>query len=137
MLTITKLQTFQIQGNAKTPYIDLNPNGTFKMKGVSTPLDAADFYYSILDWLTDYFRDPSENTNVLVEFSHLNSASSSMLYRIFHLLNRLQESHKSTVRCIWAYDMEDEYMIEFIESIKEMAQEVKFITEPRSFELEA
>ncbi|MEO9533098.1 MAG: SiaC family regulatory phosphoprotein [Crocinitomicaceae bacterium] len=136
METIIQLETYLVKGGIKTPHVELNPNGRFKLSGVSTPLDAAEFYYDILDWLTDYFRDPAENTNILIEFSHINSSSSSMLYRVFHLLNRLQETNKSRVRCVWAYDVEDEFMIEFIESIKEMATGIMFITEPKSIEFE-
>jgi hypothetical protein len=136
METLTKLDALIIKGSSNTLSIELNPDGRLKLTGVSTPLDAADFFYPILDWLTDYFRNPAENTNILVEFSHLNSSSSSMVFRIFYLLNRLQETNKSTVRCIWAYDIEDEFMIEFIDSIQEMASQIKIITEPKSFQFE-
>ena len=136
METMVMLKPFLIEETAKTPLINFNPNGRFNIKGVSTPLDAAGFYFEVLDWLTDYYREPAENTSLLVEFEHINSSSSSMLFRMFHLLNRLQESNKSTVRCIWAYDVEDDFMKEFIDSIQDMATSLKIITEPKSFEFE-
>ena len=136
METLLMLEPFFIEETKKTPLINLNPNGRFKIQGVSTPLDAADFYHEVLDWITDYYRDPAENTSILIEFKHINSSSSSMIFRIFHLLNRLQESNKSTVRCIWAYDVEDDYMKEFIESIQDMATSLKIISEPKSIEFE-
>ena len=129
-----KMEDFILERTERTPQINLYTNGRLSIKGSSTPIDAAGFYYDVLDWATDYYRSPAEKTNIMIEFSHINSSSSSMVYRIFHLLNRLHESKKSFVRCIWAYDVEDEFMIEFIESIQEAAPSVSILKQPKSVE---
>ncbi len=128
------LEEIYREATHKTPKIQLKPDGFIVIQGSSTPIDAAEFYFDILDWLTDYFRSPQENTSVKIELEHINSASANMIYRFFHLLNRLSESEKSTVRCIWTFDVEDEFMIEFLESIEEVAPLVMFISQPRSVE---
>ena len=128
------MENFTLNRTERTPQIDLNTNGRLVIKGNSTPVDAAGFYLEVLDWATDYYRSPAEKTNIIIEFSHINSSSSSIVYRIFHLLNRLHNSKKSFVRCIWAYDVEDEFMIEFIESIQEVAPNVLIIKQPKSVE---
>jgi hypothetical protein len=129
-----ELQDLKIEGTHKTPSVHLRADGFMSLKGTSTPIDAAEFYFPILDWMTDYFRTPQENTSIKMELEHLNSASANTIYRLFHLLNRLQETGKSTIRCIWSFDVEDEFMIDYIESINEAAPLINIITQPRSVE---
>lgn len=128
------MESFILNRTERTPQIELNPNGRLSIKGNSTPVDSAGFYMDVLDWATDYYRNPAEKTNIIIEFSHINSSSSSIVYRIFHLLNRLHLSEKSFVRCIWSYDVEDEFMIEFIESIEEIAPSLFILKQPKSVE---
>ena len=66
------MENFTLNRTERTPQIDLNTNGRLVIKGNSTPVDAAGFYLEVLDWATDYYRNPAEKTNIIIEFSSDN-----------------------------------------------------------------
>ena len=112
------MKSLILKGSEKTPYFQLNANGDLRFGGVSMPEDAASFYFEIMDWISDYYRTPSDKTSVTVSFIYLNSSSSSMIFKIFHALKRLQESGKSSVNCIWYYEKSDQGMHDYIQKIQ-------------------
>jgi len=63
-----------------------------EFSGISMPEDAANFYFKIMDWISDYYRKPNKETSIKIAFRYINSTSSSMLMRIFHTLKNLQEN---------------------------------------------
>lgn len=110
----------------KTPFFDLRSDGNFKFGGISMPEDAATFYFKIIDWITDYYRAPNEETSITVGFRYLNSSSSSMVMKIFHAFKRLQESGKTTIKCTWYYEKEDTHMLEYVEQVARHADNIEF-----------
>lgn len=115
-----------VHESSKTPFFNLREDGNLTFGGISMPEDAADFYFSIIDWISDYYRKPSLYTNVKVGFSYLNSSSSSMILKIFLALKRLQETGKTNIKCKWYYDIEDKDMQEYIDLIKNHASNIEF-----------
>lgn len=111
-----------IPGSEKTPFFSLLKNGELAFGGVSMPEDAAHFYFPIIDWITDYYREPCENTKVIVSFRYLNSSSTSMIRKIFYGLNRLQKTGKTNISCDWYYEATDEDMLDYISNIQELAE---------------
>ncbi|WP_066755710.1 DUF1987 domain-containing protein [Crocinitomix algicola] len=120
------MENLVLNASEKTPYCNLECNGNFKFEGVSMPEDAATFYFKIIDWISDYYRTPSENTLITVNFAYLNSTSSSMILKIFHSLNRLQDSGKTCIKCKWYYEPEDIDMKEYIEQVSDCAKNIEF-----------
>ena len=120
------MKDFKLTGSDKTPHFTLNSNGDIRFGGVSMPEDAASFYYDIMDWISDYYREPNSKTVVTVNFRYLNSSSSSMVFKIFDALKRLQATGKSIVRCSWYYEEADESMLDYIERIKDHADNIEF-----------
>jgi SiaC family regulatory phosphoprotein len=117
-------------GSEKTPHFKLNTNGDLRFGGISMPEDAASFYFDIMDWISDYYRTPCPKTFVTVSFRYLNSSSSSMVFKIFHAFKRLQDSGKSTVKCIWYYEKTDQGMADYIEQIQSHVDNIEFKLHP-------
>ena len=95
------------------------------------PEDAASFYFEIMDWISDYYREPCPETIITVSFRYLNSSSSSMIFKIFHMFKRLQESGKSVISCIWYYEESDRGMHDYIQRIKDHADNIQFKISPK------
>jgi hypothetical protein len=124
------MENLILKGSEKTPHFALRCDGDISFGGISMPEDAATFYFDIMDWLSDYYREPSVETLVTVSFRYLNSSSSSMILKIFHLLNRLHSSGKTDVKCIWYYEDTDENMLNYIERIQALADNIEFRIHP-------
>ncbi|MCG8575464.1 MAG: DUF1987 domain-containing protein [Flavobacteriales bacterium] len=120
------MEDFLLKGTKKTPTVFLKKDGTFVFSGTSMPEDAANYYFNIMDWLSDYFRSPADSTHIKISFRYLNSASSSMIYKIFHLMNRLPITGRSSVNCTWTMEEDDQQMFDFYNQIKEMASNIQF-----------
>lgn len=115
-----------VTASEKTPYFSLLEDGNLSFGGISMPEDAASFYFRIIDWISDYYRNPNRITNVKVGFRYLNSSSSSMILKIFLALKRLQETGKTNIKCQWYYDADDQDMKEYIEVIRNHASNIEF-----------
>jgi hypothetical protein len=124
------MQNLILEGSEKTPHFKLLANGDISFGGISMPEDAASFYFDIMDWISDYYRSPCNETVITVSFRYLNSSSSSMIFRIFHTFKLLQESGKSLISCIWYYEEADLGMADYIERIKDHADNIQFKVKP-------
>ena len=125
-----------IEGKEKTPFFSLLPSGKLSFGGTSVPEDAASFYFPIIDWFSHYYRLPSGDTEIRVAFRYLNSTSSSMIHKIFHMLGRLQETGKTNISCEWLYEAEDLDMLDFINKMKEVAPSINLIIQSKTHLLE-
>jgi len=124
------MENLILKGSEKTPHFALKSDGDISFGGISMPEDAATFYFDIMDWLSDYYREPNVETLVTVSFRYLNSSSSSMILKIFHLLNRLHSSGKTVVKCIWYYEDTDDNMRSYIDRIQALADRIEFRIRP-------
>lgn len=115
-----------LPGSEKTPHFNLQSNGDIRFGGVSMPEDAADFYFKIMEWISDYYREPSGITEITVSFRYLNSSSSSMIFKIFYFFNKLQASGKTKVKCHWYYENSDQGMLDYIQRIMAYADLIEF-----------
>ena len=130
------MENLVIQGSEKTPHFTLQANGDINFGGISMPEDSADFYFKILDWISDYYREPAEETVLTVSFRYLNSSSSSMIFKIFQFFNKLQSSGKSKVKCSWYFEQSDQNMQDYIKYVQEYADEIDFTVYPTDHILE-
>lgn len=131
------MENLILPGSEKTPYITLQSNGEISFGGVSMPEDAAEFYFGIMDWLSDYYREPNPSTDITVSFRYLNSSSSSMIFKIFDCFKRLQESGKTEISCSWYYEKSDGGMKDFIEQVTTHAENITFTIYPTDNILDA
>ena len=131
------MENLILPGSEKTPHFNLLSNGDISFGGVSMPEDAADFYYKILDWISDYYREPSKDTFITVSFRYLNSSSSSMIFKIFQCFNKLQATGKTNVRCNWYYEQTDQSMRDYIQKVMEYTDLIEYKVHPTDNILDA
>jgi len=120
------MDNLTIESSNKTPYCYLNKTGKLEFSGISMPEDAANFYFKIMDWISDYYRKPNKETSIKIAFRYINSTSSSMLMRIFHTLKNLQETDKTNIQYTWYYEKEDQHMKDYIEEVARRADNISF-----------
>jgi len=97
---------------------------TFKLSGKSLPENVSAFYDPIIEWLTDYAKEPLKKTSFDIILEYFNTASSKLILDIFMLLENIQENG-SEVEINWHYASYDEDMKEAGIEYSEMV-ELKF-----------
>lgn len=114
-----------IQGTAHTPEVDFQPeNYKFKISGRSTPEDADIYYYPMIKYLDTIKKDlktgfQSDKT-LIFEFhlDYYNTASIRYLNTVMQKIESINEDH--SVKVIWHYDRDDEYLKEMGDYFKDM-----------------
>lgn len=109
-----------LEKSYSTPKVKLiSKYGTLKIEGRSIPENPAAFFEPILDWLNEYFKNPSEQTTFDFKLDYINSGSSKSILAILKLLKQYSESgHKITIN--WHYEEDDE-------SIRDLGKHYKSI----------
>lgn len=126
------MKDFILDGSDSTPHFRLFSDGRLHFGGVSKPTDAASFYFNIMDWISDYYRNPNSQTVITISFSYLSSSSASMILKMFYCFNRMQRSGKSNVKCKWYYDASDAKMETLINQVMEYADLIDYTLYPSS-----
>jgi len=81
----------------------------FEIKGKSLPENVNIFYQPIIDWLTEYFKNPNEETILHFKLDYLNTASSKALLSLFLVIEEaIKNGKKAQVK--WYYEEDDEDM---------------------------
>jgi len=96
-------------------------NKVFEISGKSLPEDVNEFYGPVMDWLTEYSKNPLPETTFNFKFNYFNTASSKI---ILDILLILEDIHKNgnDVKVKWFYPGYDEDMQEAGEEYSEMAE---------------
>jgi hypothetical protein len=107
-------------GNApKTPGIDFHPGkGNFVVAGISVPENSRAFYEPIIEWVTEYVKQPAELTNIVFKLSYINTSSLQFVYDLLMLLDSI-DSESSKVSVDWYYLEEDIDMQEIGEDFRD------------------
>ncbi len=111
--------------NIEIPKTQLSPrvildkdNKIFEISGKSAVENAEDFYKPILDWFTEYFKTPNDNTAIIFYLEYLNSASSVQIGKLLNLFETNKE--KSNITVNWFCETDDETMTEVGTEFKHM-----------------
>ncbi len=92
-----------------TPRVTLDADkGIFELAQMSLPEDAVDFYAPILEWFSNYGKNPNSKTVFDMKLEYFNTASSKQLIQILLLLQGLKERSEIVVN--WYYKEIDEDM---------------------------
>lgn len=100
-------ENVEVPATIKTPFIRLNKDeGIIELRGRSIPENTVDFYYYFNRWLSEYSREPAENTRVILALQYLNSSSSVVVTNMMKLMDGLI-GLKSKVSIDWYYERDD------------------------------
>ena len=114
------MESLLIEGTAKTPNIKFDGGqGLIEIKGRSIPENSIEFYKPLVDWLDRYSQSPKQTTKVNVQLEYFNTSSSKCILDVF---KKLESIHKSNHEVVinWYYEIDDESMIEALDTFKTM-----------------
>ena len=116
------MEALIINGTLTTPEINFNAsNGELLIKGISRPEDVLAFYKPIIEWITEYLKNPCESTTLNFRLKYHNSASAKMVCRIINMFDPLHKSGKKIV-VKWFYSHTDEDILEAGEDYKSLTE---------------
>lgn len=92
-----------------------------KIKGSSYPENAANFYHSIIDWISERKDKISGELECEFFYNYINSASKKS---VFDLLSLLEKLHKNGIKLYikWNYDVYDDDMYEMGKEFLDMTE---------------
>lgn len=106
-----ELQALIIEGTEDTPDVYFEPKKhIFRFSNVSLPENAVAFYEPILAWLKQYGKNPNPTTQFDIDIEYLNTASSKQIFEMIHLIDRIADKSRVSIR--WHYDKIDEDMLD-------------------------
>lgn len=104
------MNALYIAGTDDSPDVLLDKEkGDFTLSGKSLPEDVSTFFAPVLDWISEYAKEPLEKTIFTINLEYFNTASSKLLLDIFMLLEELHENGPE-VEINWHYADYDEDM---------------------------
>ena len=102
------MKPISILATFNTPAVKLNPQeGYFLLEGRSIPEDPGLFYEPILNWVEDYFHNPTSLTHIIIKLEYVNSGSSKYLLEFLRIIDMNYQEGKDC-RITWYYEEEDE-----------------------------
>ena len=101
-----------IPGTTKTPAIRSDDTtGFIEIKGRAHPENAKEFFKPLIDWATEYAKNPQEKTTVNIDLEHFNTSSSKCILDFFKQLEPLKKPPNDIV-VNWYYEDDDEELLE-------------------------
>lgn len=104
------MKDLQIQKTTQTPEINFDAKtGLLSFTGRSLPEDSARFYQVVFEWLSKYFDNLPEKTEVTFELDYFNTSSAKA---IFSIIVKFDELYKTSypITITWFFDEDDEDM---------------------------
>jgi SiaC family regulatory phosphoprotein len=92
---------------------------TFIIKGISTMVNAMEFYAPLLAYFDECAHDLPKEIHVEINLSYYNSSSNKCLYLLMERIKRLIDQGVSA-KIIWCVEEEDEFMREGGQTIEEL-----------------
>lgn len=104
------MKALLIQATIDSPFVNLDKdNNVFELKGKSLPENVNIFYQPIIDWFSEYFKDPNSETIINFKLDYLNTASSKALLSLFLVV---EDAVKNGInaKIKWYFEEDDEDM---------------------------
>ncbi|MBO7145741.1 MAG: DUF1987 domain-containing protein [Salinivirgaceae bacterium] len=106
------MEPLYIKSATTTPEVAFDGNtGELLIEGVSRPEDVLSFYKPVFDWITEYVKNPSAETNLIFKLKYHNSASAKIVCRIMNMFDPLYKKG-GKVKIKWYYNEADEDILE-------------------------
>lgn len=126
------MEPLKVEGNDLYPRVVLDPSEKrFIISGKSMPIDAHDFYISILEWIKEYIKDPLDETEFHFHLDYFNTPSiKRILFIIFKLKELKTSGNDVTVK--WHYREDDDDLWELGRDLSLMTDlPFTFVEHPR------
>ncbi len=100
------------QAGEVTPEVYFNKSDNeFRVTGRSIIEYPQEFYQEVLGWVSEYAKDPNEETIVDFEFEYFNTPSAPFIKKLIETFLMVEDTGKKlTIR--WKYEVDDEDMEE-------------------------
>lgn len=103
-----------------TPAVILdNDAGAYSIQGISTPLDALEFYNGIARWITENETQLVAGSEFVFHMPYFNSASSKGLVFVLRAIKKACDAGRE-LRVVWMVEKDDEFMLEAAETYMEV-----------------
>ncbi len=111
-----------IEATIDSPSVNLDKEkNIFEIKGKSLPENVNIFYQPIIDWFSDYFKNPNPETIVHFKLDYLNTASSKALLSMFLVIeDAVKKGTNAKIK--WYFEEDDEDMKDIGEEYADIIQ---------------
>jgi hypothetical protein len=100
------MEVINIEKTKDTPKIILDKdNSIFEISERSLPENAIDFYKPVIDWFTEYSKNPNHETVVNFKLEYFNTASAKQIAKILLLLQNIAKNNNVLIK--WHYQKDD------------------------------
>ena len=107
-----------IPATNKSPEISLSANGKITISGRCFPTEPNEFYTPVMDWASEYCREPAEETVVDLAIQYLNCPNRGKLYWFLKKLLEVTLADRKLV-INYLYEADDEDMREYGATLQE------------------
>jgi len=107
-----------IQATKSSPEITLLANGRISISGRCIPREPDEFYAPVMDWASEYCREPAEETVIDLSIEYLNCTNSGKIYWFLQKLKDVTLAEKKLV-INYLYEADDEDMRDYGASLQE------------------
>lgn len=107
-----------IPATNKSPEISLSANGKITISGRCFPTEPNEFYTPVMDWASEYCREPAEETVVDLSIEYLNCTNSGKIYWFLQKLKEVILAEKKLV-INYLYEADDEDMRDYGATLQE------------------
>lgn len=112
------MEILNLEGTEDTPKIMLDKkNGIFEISGRSLPEDSAEFYRPVIDWISNYGKDPNPSTEFTLKLEYFNTASSKLILDVLSALEDIKG-----MKIVWYFHEDDEDMEEAGQEFSELVE---------------
>ncbi|MGF1584469.1 MAG: DUF1987 domain-containing protein [Bacteroidales bacterium] len=99
-----------INGTNRTPFVSMDPSGSFRIRGRSIHENPTAFFEPILRWVDAYLKNPGNTIVFDIELEYFNSGSSRFILEILRILMEKKGNIKLVVN--WYYEDGDDDLLE-------------------------
>jgi hypothetical protein len=123
------MASLHLTSTRNTPDVILDPlSNKYRIEGISTPINAFEFYETIMNWITANQEDIEKNARFVFHMPYFNSASMKALMLLIQHIRDLGIADKQW-QIEWVVEDEDEFMLDAANSIQDLLNMQFIITE--------
>ncbi|MDZ4822328.1 MAG: DUF1987 domain-containing protein [Flavobacteriales bacterium] len=116
------MNKLNIEATRTTPLVTMDPeNGVYLIQGISTPLNALEFFNVIVHWIDANETHISSGSQFVFHLPYFNSASSKGLVFVLKALRKVMQAGRN-IHVLWEVEKDDEFMMEAAQMFAEYLQ---------------